>query len=77
MGSERGNSRGVNLIDALGASLPIADQTRILKYAQVLGDGWPAHGKAPCELNHSQRPLGQALQNGDARRVAKRMESGT
>ena len=73
---ERGNAGRIDLIDTLGAGMPITDQASILEYAQVLRDGWPADGKASREFDHGQRPLGQTLQYGNARRIAQCVQSG-
>jgi len=76
MGSKRGHTSCVNLVDALGTGASIIDQARILEDAQVLRDGRPTDGKTSRKFDHGQRPFGQALQYGNARRIAQRMESG-
>jgi hypothetical protein len=73
---ESDNAGRIYLVDTLRAGVPITDQPGILEYAQVLGDGWSADGKASRQLDHSQRPFSQALQYHQARGISESLESG-
>src|SRR3954463_15110955 len=61
----------VDAVEAARARLAVDDQPDVLEHLEVLGHGWAADRQLGRQLAHRPRPVGQAVEDRPARRVAQ------
>jgi len=76
VGAQPGYSFGIQAVEPARSGLAVGDQPGVLQDAQVLRDGWTAHGQRASQLVYGSRPVRELLKDGHARGIAQSVESG-
>ena len=72
--AHRPHAAGINAINPPRSLGRLADQARVLKHPQMLGDGWPTDRQVARQFPHRQWPSRQACENRPAGRIAQGAE---
>lgn len=75
MVAQKGQTLGIEFVDAASAVAPVAHQARFLEDAQVLRDRWTRNGQPGGQFVDSARRGAEHLEDGQAGGVAKSGEA--
>ncbi len=76
MSAKAGDTFGVELVQAAGASLTIGNESGVFEDAEVLGDGGTAYGQGAGDFVYGDGTVGEPLEDGHAGGIAQCVKSG-